>query len=134
MAGASVSAIPTTGAVAASSSAPPKFEVEADPKWQVGVELRPMDRDIFARLMSESLKREELPDLFPDRPYRVRVVGSVYEHRYGLVTIDFERDGKEDERWEIREAEVQRTALRDPATPKRPPTLYTLRKGRWQPH
>jgi hypothetical protein len=128
----------SSAALAASASAsarpaPMQFQVEEDPNWKAGVPLREMDRDIFGQMRSESLERTSLPDLFPDRPYRVRLIGSVAERQFGRVLIDFDRDEKWDERWELRPGEVRRFVEHDP-TAGNQQVEYTLVHGKWQPH
>jgi hypothetical protein len=112
---------------------PQQFDIKEDPTFHGGVPLRPMDRDIFAALADEHLQRLQLLDLLPDRPYKVRVVGSAAERRYGALTIDLDRDGKIDERWLLKGNEVSRDVPEDPASGGQP-IHYTLTHGRWQPH
>jgi hypothetical protein len=110
------------------------WQTEDDPNWKVGIPLRDMDRDIFAKLKDPALDRTALLDLFPDRPYHVRVIGSVMEHRFGLVLVDFERDGKWDEKWDLmKPGEVTRHVEHDGAANGQP-VDYTLVHGKWQPH
>jgi hypothetical protein len=98
-----------------------------------GVTLRDMDRDIFAEITAATLERERMKDVFPERPYRVQLIGSLTERRIGFVLVDLDRDGKNEEKWEIRSGEVNRTVFNDPATNGQP-TKYNLRHGRWQVH
>jgi hypothetical protein len=127
---ASASAEPSASARA---FVPVRYDLEENPKFQVGARLRPLDRQIFEQLMNPDLTRERMDDLFPTLPFRVRVGGSAAEHRYGLVLIDLNRDGKWDERWVLDGQEVTRIAFTDPATGGRE-TMYNLRGARWQVH
>jgi hypothetical protein len=100
----------------------------------VGIPLREMDKDIFAKLKDPALERTALPDLFPDRPYKVQVFGSLAEQRFGLVMVDLTRDGKWDEKWDLmRPGEVVRHVEHEAAANGQPVT-YTLVHGKWQPH
>jgi hypothetical protein len=110
------------------------WQTEEDPNWKIGIPLRDMDRDVFAKLKDPALDRTALIDLFPDRPYHVRVIGSVMEHRFGLVLVDFERDGKWDEKWDLmKPGEVSRHVEHDPSAGGKA-VDYTLVHGKWQPH
>jgi len=109
------------------------WQTTEDPNWHVGIPQRDMDKDIFAKLKDPALERTSLPDLFPDRPYKVQVFGSIAEHRFGLVLIDLTRDGKWDEKWDLRPGQVHRLVEHDPTADNRP-VEYTMVKGKWQPH
>jgi hypothetical protein len=109
------------------------YDITEDPSFAAGIPLRPMDREIFAALMNENLDRTKLPDLFPDRPYRVRIVGSAAEKRYGMVVIDMNRDGKIEERWSLKNGEVTREVPTDAAAGGGS-VRYSLAHGKWQPH
>jgi hypothetical protein len=110
------------------------WQTEEDPNWKVGIPQRDIDHEIFAKLKDPALERTTLLDLFPDRPYHVRVVGSVMEHRFGLVLIDFERDGKWDEKWDLmKPGEIKRHVEHEQAAGGQP-VDYTLVHGKWQPH
>jgi hypothetical protein len=118
-----------------SASATPEvqeFDLREDPQFKAGTSLRPMDRDILGLITSLRLERSQMRDVFPDRPYRVTFVGSIAEHRIGLVMIDFNRDGTFEERWDVKRSEVIRTVLQDPAAGAAA-VRYTLAHGRWQP-
>ena len=132
----------TTGAVgttvnpaspAPSAPGPQVFDTVEDPNWKAGIPMRDMDRDIFAQLKNDDLDRSKLADLFPDRPYRVRLIGSVTEHRFGLVMIDLNRDGKWDERWDLRAGQVMRNVEHDEGSGGQR-VQYTLVHGKWQAH
>jgi hypothetical protein len=112
---------------------PQQFDLTENPASHGGVPLRPMDRDIFAQIMSEKLERKQMHDVFPDRPYRVVFIGSASEHRIGFVLVDLDRDGKFEERWELKTGEVSRVVQADPAAQGQP-VKYTLGHGRWQVH
>jgi hypothetical protein len=110
------------------------WQTTEDPNWHVGIPLREMDKDIFAKLKDPALERTALPDLFPDRPYKVQVFGSLAEQRFGLVMVDLTRDGKWDEKWDLmRPGEVVRHVEHEAAANGQPVT-YTLVHGKWQPH
>jgi hypothetical protein len=112
---------------------PQVFDTVEDPNWKAGVPMRDMDRDIFAKFKDPALERSALLDMFPDRPYKVRVMGSASEHRFGLVMIDLNRDGKWDERWDLRAGQVTRAVEHDEGASGQRVT-YTLTHGKWQPH
>ena len=115
------------------SASPQQFDLTDDPRNASGVPLRPMDHDIFTLITSLQLDRTRMPDVFPDRPYRVTFIGSIAERRIGLVMIDLDRDGKFDERWDLKRDGVVRNVLKDPAADGNP-VNYSLAHGRWQPH
>ena len=108
------------------------FDTMEIPEFKAGIALRPMDRDIFAQLANAHLDRQSLLDVFPDRPYKVRIIGSVAERRFSLVLIDMNRDGKIDERWELKGSDVIRTVPQDPNAGDAE-VRYALAHGRWQP-
>jgi hypothetical protein len=119
---------------AVDAALPPQiFDNVEDPTWKAGIPQRDMDRDIFAKMKDPQLDRNSLADLFPDKPYKVRLVGSATEHRYGLVLIDLDRDGTWEEKWDLRPGQVHRHLDHDPASDGRPGD-YTMVKGKWQPH
>lgn len=110
-----------------------KVDLAELPNYKAGVPMRPMDRDIFDKIRTLSLERSQMHDVFPDRPYRVTFVGSLAERRIDLVMVDLDRDGKFEERWEIKRGDVVRTVPKDPAAGDQP-VKYTIIHGRWQPH
>ncbi len=94
-----------------------------------GVPLRPMDTDIFAAIEKGNLTHAQLLDLFPDRPYHVKLTANGEERRVEFVLIDLERDGKWDERWALRKDQgVDRRLIGDPNI------MFTMRAGYWIPH
>ena len=109
------------------------FDLKELSGYTTGSAIREMDRDIFAALADPNLQRKALVDLFPSRPYRVKVSGDVDEHRYALVLIDMNRSGKWDERWTLKGDEVFRLLPQDPAAGGEP-VQFTLAHGRWQAH
>jgi hypothetical protein len=109
---------------------PQHFDLKELPEFKAGVGLRPMDKEVFERLADPKLQRTDLLDLFPDRPYKVRVVGSVQERRYGMVMIDADRNGKWDEKWVLKGDQVLRTVMAE----DEPPIEFNLAHGRWQAH
>ena len=126
----------SAGAAASGSSGPmpPKWDTEETPTWRVGVPLRPMDRDIIAVLLSGHVARTAMPDIFPDRPYQVRLAGNPDEGQFQYVLIDMNRDGKWDERWDLSQpGQIRRQVPHDPDALNRE-VNYTLTHGRWQPH
>jgi hypothetical protein len=128
----SASAQPS-GSSALAEPLPPHFDLAEDPKFKAGIALRPMDHDIFDKLTTLALDRSQMRDVFPDRPYRVHFIGSLAEKRIGLVMVDLNRDGKVDERWDIKSGEVVRNVQADPHA-NGVEVRYTLAHGRWQPH
>jgi hypothetical protein len=119
------------------STPPPKahkaqiYDVEPDPRMTIGVPLRPMDRDIFDAIAKDDFRREQLPDLFPDRPYRVHLTKDFIENRIIVLLIDLDRDGRYDERWQLQPEGVTRYIT--PATNGPESLPFRLRKGRWVP-
>ncbi len=129
------SAAASTGAAGdASGWTPPHWDTEEDPHWTAGVPLRPMDHDIIAALRSGTIARTSVPDLFPDQPYHVRLAGSPVTQTFAYVLIDLNRDDKWDERWDLtKPGAITRTVEHDPSA-QGEKVVYTLVKGRWQPH
>jgi hypothetical protein len=112
----------------------PHWDTEEDPHWTAGVPLRPMDRDIIAALQSGTVERTSMTDVFPDRPYKVRFAGSPASQTFAYVLVDLDRDDKWDERWDLSEpGTIKRTVEHDPLGEGQK-VMYTLVKGRWQPH
>jgi hypothetical protein len=125
-----------SSSTAPSSSAwqPPKWSTEEDPRWKVGVPLRPMDRDIIAALQSGHIERAAEMDLFPDKPYQVRLAGNPEKQQFRFVLVDLNRDGKWDEKWDLGEpGQIKRNVEHDPNAIGQA-VMYTLVNGRWQPH
>lgn len=116
----------------ASAWRPQEFDLTPDPNFKAGVPLRPMDKDIFAAMKDPTLTRERALDLWPDRSYRVRLIGSVPEHYFATVMIDLTRDGQGEERWTLKGGDIQRYVPHDPNA--NGPMIYTLAHGRWQLH
>jgi hypothetical protein len=112
---------------------PQHFDLHEIPGSKAGIPLRAMDRDIIEEIQNAKFDRARMNDLFPDRPYRVRLVGSIAERRIGLVLIDTNRDGKFDERWDLTRTEISRV-IHDDAAANGAPVKYTLGHGRWQVH
>jgi hypothetical protein len=110
---------------------PQVYDYKSPSKFQAGVPLRPMDIDIFEALAGGKLQRTDLPDLFPNRPYRVRLIGSAEERWITSALIDLDRDGKPEEAWEMKED----TIIRRDIVPGKPAagTPYALRPGKWLP-
>lgn len=134
------SSTPDTAALpaASQSAAAPeperlKFDLAEVPNYSSGVPLRPMDHDIFDKLVSLKLERTQMKDVFPDRPYRVVFVGSLAQHQISQVMVDLDRDGKVDERWDIKKGDLVRNVPKDPDAQGQA-VKYTLTHGRWQPH
>jgi hypothetical protein len=98
-----------------------------------GVPVRPMDVDIFSAIEKGNLTRAQLLDLFPDRPYQVKLVANGETRRVGIVLVDLHRSHKWDERWQLRDDGVFRYThgADDNASPE---ILFTLRAGYWIPH
>jgi len=93
-----------------------------------------MDHDIIAALQSGTVERTSVPDVFPDRPYRVRLAGSPVTQVFAYVLVDLNRDDKWDERWDLtKPGAIERTVEHDP-NGEGQKVMYTLVKGRWQPH
>jgi hypothetical protein len=119
---------------AAAEMASPKWDTVEVPSWNAGVPMRAMDREIVAAILSGHVDRTSMSDLFPDRPYQVRLAGSAAARQFRWVLIDLNRDGAWDERWDLGEpGQIQRTVTRDPDA-RGSEVMYTLVHGRWQPH
>lgn len=119
---------------------PPHWDTEEDPHWKAGIPMRPMDHDIIAALQSGTVERKDVVDVFPDKPYRVRFAGSPATQSFVYVLIALDRtkahDNKDqwDERWDLSEpGTIKRTVMHDPDGQGQQ-VMYTLVKGRWQPH
>jgi hypothetical protein len=94
-----------------------------------------MDNDIFARIEKGDFKREELRDVFPGRPYHVQFMGSSEENWISVVLVDLDRDGKWDERWEMKPEGVTRRVINKEEEEEGPETTpFALRPGRWLPY
>jgi hypothetical protein len=112
---------------------PQQFDLAENPMSKSGQKLREMDLDILNKIVGRHYERTELEDVFPDRPYRVRFIGSAAEKHIGGVLIDLTRNGKWDERWRLTTNEVVRDVDHDPIA-NGMPVHYTLGHGRWQLH
>jgi hypothetical protein len=138
---------PTSGPDAASSAtifdpsaadggSPQIYPVKPDPHL-TGIQLRPMDQEIFAAIASGQLEAAHLDDVFPSKPYRVKMIGSMVPRKWiSVVLVDLTRDGKWDERWDLSQTDVVRAIFKKPRTdelgvddtdPK-----FSLRTGTWQ--
>ncbi len=111
------------------------YNLKTDPRLQ-GVQLRQMDREIFAAIASGQLNQSHMDDVFPSQPYRVKLVGSIPEHWIGVVLIDLTRDGKWDERWDMKHDDVDRLVFRHPSADnfagEPSDAKFSLRSGHWQ--
>ncbi len=130
---------PTTGRMAVSGDA---GAVPAGPLWDTqelggftgGVAMRPMDREIIAVLRSGAVDRRAMLDVFPDRPYRVRLAGSAELQQFRFVLIDMDRDGTWDERWDLGQAGQIRRELTPNGDAGPEAIMFTMTHGRWQAH
>lgn len=112
---------------------PARFDFRPNPMVKSGALLRPMDSEIFEVLEKGELRREDLLEVFPNKPYRVRFVVSGGERRVISVLIDLNRDGVWDERWDIKAAgAMERWELVNGSS--KDAQLFTLWGGRWLPH
>lgn len=115
------------------------YNLKADTRLK-GFPLRQMDREIFAAISSGQLDQSHLQDVFPGQPYRVRMIGSmsgpVATHWVSVVLVDTNRDGKWDERWDLKRDEVDRTIFRKPREEQvaadDADAKFALRQGTWQ--
>jgi hypothetical protein len=87
---------PAIPSVAAPATAPSGSAAAAGGR----AELRPMDRDILARV-DEPLATPQVKDAFVGRPYRVELHQDTGHGRPNRVKIDLNRDGKWDEKWNV---------------------------------
>ena len=121
---------------AADGGSPQVYPVKADPRM-TGIPLRPMDREIFAALASGQLEPVHLDDVFPSKPYRVSMIGSMKPRKWiSVVLVDLTRDGKWDERWDLTQTDVVRTVFKKPRTDAvgadETDYKFSLRQGTWQ--
>jgi hypothetical protein len=99
---------------------------------QAGHPLRDMDIEILEVINQGSWTERDIPDLFPAKPYRVHFQSRAPGEKWvDVVLIDTDRDGKWDERWELREEELERRIINrsDPSVG----IPYSLRHGCWVP-
>jgi hypothetical protein len=109
---------------------PQVYNYRPDGRHKAGFPLRPMDVDIFEVLEKSEYKREDMLDLFPDRPYKVQMFGSFVDHWIRAIQIDLDRDGVIDERWDLKPDAVRRTEIKHGS----PPIPAELRFGLWLPY
>jgi hypothetical protein len=95
----------------------------------IGPKLRPMDHDIFERIEKNDMKR--LDDVFPGKPYQVRMYRDAAEGLIYLVEIDLQRSGVWEERWELKKDEVTREVTH--VGDRTYVDTFALRSGRWLP-
>ncbi len=111
------------------------YNLKTDPRLR-GIPLRQMDREIFAAIASGQLDQSHLQDVFPSKPYRVRMIGSMATHWISVVLVDTNRDGLWDERWDMKTDEVERIAFRHPTATElggeESDPKFALRQGTWQ--
>jgi hypothetical protein len=96
---------------------------------KTGVPLRPMDNEIFEAIARNHFTVERVLDLFPDRPYHVKLVANLATQRASGVLIDLDRDQKWDERWELRTDGCTRYVLTPQKSNESP--KFTLHEGHW---
>jgi len=112
---------------------PPQiYQTTPGPHPGLGQPLRTLDIDTFDRIARADYQRQEMLDLFPGRPYHVKLVGSFTDRWIDAVMVDVERDGHFDERWDLKPDGVFRRVIGpgqefDAATP------FMLRNGLWLP-
>jgi hypothetical protein len=121
------------GAVPVEAAAP-LWDTEERPGFTAGVAMRPMDREIIAAARSGNIDRRAMLDLFPDRPYRVRLAGSAELQQYRFVLIDLDRDGTWDERWDLGQPGQIRRELTPHGEAGPQAITFTIAHGRWQAH
>lgn len=109
---------------------PQVYNYKPDPRFQAGVPLRPMDIEILEALARGHFDRAQLLDLFPGRPYHVKLIGSPGDGRIDLLAIDLDRNGIWDEQWRLKPETVERRTF-DKEGPGIP---FVLRNGRWLPY
>ena len=111
------------------------YSLKSDPRLQ-GIQIRQMDREIFAAIASGQLDQSHLEDVFPSQPYRVKMIGSIPAHWISIVLVDSNRDGKWDERWDMKHDDVDRIVFRTPRTNDiggdPDDARFALRNGHWQ--
>jgi hypothetical protein len=118
---------------AAPEQKPQAYDYKPHPNLKPGgVPLRPMDNDIFAAIERGRLTRAQLLDLFPDRPYHVKLVADSAEHWVNTVVIDLDRNGRWDERWELKKEGVFRHTHGGPDDSDQ--IMFTMFGGFWIPH
>lgn len=105
------------------------FDYIPSGKIKGGIPLRPMDTDIFEAIMRNHLTLERVLDLFPDRPYHVKLIADLQSQRVLGALIDLERDGRWDEKWEMRTDGCTRVLLTAQNSNESP--SFSLVTGRW---
>jgi hypothetical protein len=108
------------------------YNYQPVPGLTSGMALRPMDYDILKRIEDGDYKRTDMLDLFPDRPYQVKMIGSPVEHWINAVLIDLDRDGKWDEKWAMKLESVTRHTMGKGEDDDKVP--WALQPGRWLPY
>lgn len=97
-----------------------------------GPGIRPIDREIFDYIASGRAKPGMNDDIFPKQPYRVKVFRIVANGPVTHVWIDMNRNGKWDERWDLKADQVDRHIA--DADDENYDTDARLRNGRWLPY
>ena len=126
--------VPPRPGVAPPVAHPPQtFQTTPGPHPGLGTALRTLDIDTFDRIARADYQRQEMLDLFPGRPYHVKLAGSFTARLITTVMVDVERDGRFDERWDLTKDGVFRRVIGpgqefDAATP------FMLRNGLWLPY
>jgi hypothetical protein len=99
---------------------------------KLGPKVRPMDLEIFDYIANvNKSKRGMIDDIFPKKPYRVKVL-LVEDGFVEGVWIDLNRNGKFDEQWDLAPDEVNRhLSTKDDG---RYLVDFRLRNGHWLPY
>jgi hypothetical protein len=116
-----------------SEGAPPHkpqvYDYKEPPMVKIGPPLRPMDSEILDAIAVGEFTHAQRLDLFPDRPYHVKLIGSVPDRWISIVMIDLDRDGKWDEKWTLKPDSVIRLDFDDREPMGGKP--FMLRHGQW---
>ena len=106
-----------------------KFDYVPTGNIKGGISLRPMDTEIFQAIERNHLTLDRVLDLFPDKTYKVKLIADLQSQRVIGVMIDLDRDGRWDERWEMRTDGCTRHLLTAKNSNESP--SFALVQGRW---
>jgi hypothetical protein len=93
------SSIPLPSATS-TSEAPGTTPATTPPAAKAGVDLRPMDHEILARI-AQPLGTDHVKDAFRGRPYKVSLYQDAGHAHANRVKVDLNRNEKWDEKWTV---------------------------------
>ena len=89
--------------------------------------LRPVDQEILARIKA-GISGDKVTDAFKGRPYKVNLYKDAGKPGINRVKIDLDRDGKDDEKWDVdASGEIKRRVA--PADDEKYTETYVLDPG-----